>query len=78
MIKSSIAIFVATTVSCLEVETEGILVGGWNVRFCDWKGGNESRECTPEEIEMMLLVRRQVQKMYGAQFSKYKTIAMAS
>ena len=79
MIKFSIALLLATSVSCMEIETEGVMVGGWYTRSCDWTSGlTESKECTPEEVEMMLKLRSQVGRRYGTQFSKYKIISMAS
>ena len=62
MIKFSLALLLASSVSCMELETEGVQVGGWNVRACTWTGGHESRECGPEEIEMVLGLRREIQK----------------
>ena len=79
MIKFSIALLLATSVSCMELETEGVLVGGWNVRSCDWTSGlTESKECKPEEVEMMLKLRSAIGTRYGTQFSKYKIISMGS
>ena len=78
MIKFSIALLLATSVSCTELETEGVVVGGWNVRSCTWHVGNENKECSPEEIEMVLLLRRDIQRQYGAQFNKFRIISMAS